>query len=267
MFLAGCFLPAHKGMTKQMFGGFGGIFWSDFGVYFLYMFVIPTCTKGANSPIWVTDFLWGITGDRNPKFQRKSQEKSPASHVGRPSTSTREWVWPCSCLVSQRVSGSKVELEVPPASFHISVLNTSFQWVLGWNYSGPSNWSVLEDVLFQRILVLFMVPAFMVLSILLCFILRGYSSTYQQLFIPILQYLFLGFCASFCFSYLFWGGTVAWWSFYILFTILGYEFVAPPRMPTGKRKTPERWVKLWLSQPKEEMSCFKKVQIPSRSLT
>ena len=124
--------------------------------------------------------------------------------------------------------GARLSWRSPQLPFtSLSFSNTSFQWVLGWNYSGPSNWSVLEDVLFQRILVFFMVPvsryltgtplsptypvarlldegAFMVLSILLCFILRGYSSAYQQLFIPILKYLFCVFVHLFCFSYLFW---------------------------------------------------------------
>lgn len=39
----------------------------------------------------------------------------------------------------------------------------------------------------------------------LCFILRGYSSAYQQLFIPILKHLFCVFVHLFCLSYLFWG--------------------------------------------------------------
>ena len=33
MFLAECFLPAHKGMTKQVFGEIGGVFWSVIFVY------------------------------------------------------------------------------------------------------------------------------------------------------------------------------------------------------------------------------------------
>lgn len=40
------------------------------------------------------------TGIPNSKGNLK--RNPPASHVGRPSTSTREWVWPCCCLVSQQ---------------------------------------------------------------------------------------------------------------------------------------------------------------------
>lgn len=127
MFLAGCFLPAHNWMTKQMFGWVWG---NLFGVSFLYMFVVPTCTIQEPSLQFesLTSFEASLeTGIPNSKRKVSREITSFAcwkafnfyERVGLtvllPGVSRVSQGYVFTCL-------SKVKLEVPPASFHIFVL-------------------------------------------------------------------------------------------------------------------------------------------------
>ena len=165
------------------------------------MFVVPTCTKRANSPIWVTDFLWGIAGDRNPKFQGKSQEKSTSFACWK-AFNFYERVGLTVLLpgVSARLSW-----RYPQLKFHISVLNTSFQWVLGWNYSGSQQLKCFGGCIVSTDLSV--VYGSSIHGIVYSFVFRiaRIQLCISTAFHPYSFICVLRFCASFLFLLPFWG--------------------------------------------------------------